>query len=93
MSTSHAGRPRSWVGVGVVFLGFLLGGIALVTGPLWILFWIGVAVAVLGGLGMLLGGVFNDVVLSEPIDGGPRKDLEESTGRPTRRDAGEGVHG
>ncbi|WP_344835511.1 HGxxPAAW family protein [Actinocorallia longicatena] len=99
-SQSHGGRPKSWLGVGVVFLGFLLGGIGLVAGPAWILFWVGVAIAVVGGVFMLATGIFEDVVLAEPVQQASGEDdpdapklLEEASGRPTRRDAGELPHG
>lgn len=39
----HHGRtPAAWVGVTLSIVAFLLGGIALVLGPIWIMFWIAV---------------------------------------------------
>jgi hypothetical protein len=44
----HHGRtPAAWAGTTLALLAFILGGIALVIGPNWILFWISVAIAVL----------------------------------------------
>ena len=54
------GRPVSWVSVAIVMLGFLIGGLALVFGPMWWLFWVGVTLAAVGGLLALSTGIFND---------------------------------
>jgi hypothetical protein len=43
------GRPVSWIAVAVIVTGFTLGGLGLVLGPAWWLFWTGTAVTV-GGL-------------------------------------------
>lgn len=48
-ATFH-GRSVSWVSVSIIMAGFLAGGIALVAGPLWWLFWVGAGLAVLGAL-------------------------------------------
>ena len=64
--SSHAGRPSSWIAVAVVIAGFALGGIGLITGPSWVLFWSGVAVVAVGGLVLILVGAFSDVVMAEP---------------------------
>jgi hypothetical protein len=49
---SFHGRPVSWVAVAVIFIGFVVGGAALVPGPTWWLFWTGVGIAVVGiGIG------------------------------------------
>lgn len=44
------GRPVSWVAVSLIMVGFLAGGLGLVFGPTWWLFWVGGGLAVLGGL-------------------------------------------
>jgi ABC-type transport system involved in cytochrome c biogenesis permease subunit len=44
------GRPVSWIAVGVIILGFMVGGVGLVAGPMWWLFWVGVAITVGGGI-------------------------------------------
>jgi hypothetical protein len=65
---SHVGRPRSWVAVGVMLVGFIVGGIGLVAGPSWPLFWAGVAIAAIGGVLALAVGIFTDVVVYTPRD-------------------------
>ena len=47
---AHHGRPASWVAVTVIIIGFVLGGIALTIGPSWVLFWVGAAIVVVGGI-------------------------------------------
>ena len=46
----HHGRPASWVAVTVIIIGFVIGGIALPVGPNWVLFWVGAAIVVVGGI-------------------------------------------
>ena len=36
--------------VTVIVIGFVIGGIALPVGPSWVLFWVGVAIAVVGSI-------------------------------------------
>ena len=47
---AHHGRPASWVAVTVIVIGFVIGGIALTVGPSWVLFWVGTAIVVVGGI-------------------------------------------
>jgi len=54
------GRPVSWVAVGIIMAGFLAGGLALVFGPAWWVFWAGVALVVIGGLLALSTDIFED---------------------------------
>jgi hypothetical protein len=49
------GRTSSWVTVTVIMIGFLVGGLGLVFGPMWVLFWVGLGLAVVGT--MLAGAV------------------------------------
>lgn len=56
----HTGRMSSWVAVGVIVIGFVVGGIGLVLGPSWILFWVGVGIACLGGGYGLASGIMED---------------------------------
>jgi hypothetical protein len=56
----YHGRPVSWVAVSLITAGFLTGGLALVFGPTWVVFWIGVALAVVGGLLALATNIFED---------------------------------
>ncbi|TDC45800.1 hypothetical protein E1281_29455 [Actinomadura sp. KC345] len=67
MSTGHhAGRPKSWVAVSIIFIGFTIGGAGIVMGPDWIVFGIGAAVTVLGGIVALAVDIMADVVIDEP---------------------------
>jgi hypothetical protein len=48
-----SGRPISWVGTGIVVVGFTIGGISFPIAnpaPQWVLFWIGTAIAIVGCL-------------------------------------------
>lgn len=54
------GRPVSWVAVCIIIVGFLAGGVGLITGPTWWLFWAAIAVVVVGGILALSVRVFND---------------------------------
>jgi hypothetical protein len=56
----YHGRPVSWVAVSLIMAGFLVGGLALVFGPTWVVFWIGVGLAVVGGLLALATNIFED---------------------------------
>ncbi|MFP5281834.1 MAG: HGxxPAAW family protein [Actinomycetes bacterium] len=44
----HGKTPAAWVGSMVALVAFLIGGIALVIGPNWVLFWIAVGLVVVG---------------------------------------------
>jgi hypothetical protein len=57
---AHHGRPVSWVAVSIIMAGFVIGGIALIFGPTWWLFWAGLGVAVVGGLLAAAINVFED---------------------------------
>ncbi|MFA1548571.1 HGxxPAAW family protein [Actinomadura chokoriensis] len=63
---SHAGRPSSWIAVTVIFIGFVIGGVALCLGPSWIMFWIGAGVIVAGFLVSWMVHLFSDVVVDAP---------------------------
>ncbi len=56
----YHGRTVSWVAVSVIMAGFLAGGLALVFGPTWWLFWSGGALAVIGALLALSTDIFED---------------------------------
>jgi hypothetical protein len=56
----YHGRPVSWVAVGTIVAGFLAGGLALVFGTIWWLFWVGVGLVVIGGLLALSTDIFED---------------------------------
>jgi hypothetical protein len=60
---SYHGRTVSWVAVGLMTLGFIVGGLGLVLGhggPTWWAFWLGAGVAVLGLLISLATNMFED---------------------------------
>jgi hypothetical protein len=59
-TVSHHGRPVSWVAVSTIMLGFLIGGVGLIAGPAWWLFWIGVGLTAAGGLLALATDIFAD---------------------------------
>ena len=56
----YHGRPVSWVAVSLIMAGFLAGGLALVFGPTWVVFWLGVGLTVVGGLLALATNIFED---------------------------------
>jgi hypothetical protein len=66
---THArGRPASWVAVLVIVAGFVIGGLGLVLGPTWWLFWAGAGIAALGGIIALVTDIFADVTV-DPAHG------------------------
>jgi hypothetical protein len=54
------GRTVSWVAVSIIMAGFLVGGIGLIAGPAWWLFWTGAGLAAVGGLLALATDIFED---------------------------------
>ncbi|MGP7999473.1 MAG: hypothetical protein ACLPKI_19470 [Streptosporangiaceae bacterium] len=54
------GRPVSWVAVGLIMVGFLIGGLALVFHTIWWLFWCALGLVVIGGLIALSTNIFED---------------------------------
>jgi len=48
VQSSSRGRPVSWAVVVVEILAFIVAGLGLILGPIWWLFWVGTAVAVIG---------------------------------------------
>ena len=54
------GRTVSWVAVSVIMVAFLAGGLSLVFGPTWWLFWTALGVAVVGALIAMATGIFDD---------------------------------
>jgi hypothetical protein len=55
----NPGKPMSWVGVAIVIVGFVIGGIAMVPAPHWVIFWIGAGVAAIGCLTLLFTKTFS----------------------------------
>ena len=56
----NPGRPVSWIGVGIVIVGFIIGGIAFFPAPHWTIFWIGTGVAIVGCLSLLFTKTMNE---------------------------------
>jgi hypothetical protein len=57
---SYHGRRVSWIAVSTVMAGFICGGLGLVVGPTWWAFWLGLALAGVGGLLALASNIFDD---------------------------------
>ncbi|GAA3425922.1 HGxxPAAW family protein [Streptosporangium sandarakinum] len=66
MAGSHGGSPKSWLAVLVILAGFTVGGVGLCAGPSWIMFWVGVGIAAVGGLIALMVDIFSDVIIDAP---------------------------
>jgi hypothetical protein len=62
--SGHGGRPSSWVAVAVIFIGFLIGGLAIPLGS-WTLGAVGLGVVVVGGIVALVVDIMSDVVLDQ----------------------------
>jgi hypothetical protein len=62
----HGNSPAAWTAVAIVLIAFTIGAIAMVLGPNWLLFWISVAIAVLGAL---TGKVMQLLGFGVPADG------------------------
>ena len=59
----HHGRtPAAWAGSIIAGIGFLTGAIAFMMGPIWLLFWISLAVVLLG---VIVGGVMSKMGLGQ----------------------------
>ncbi len=56
----QAGKTTSWIAVSIMVLGFVIFGLALVLGPIWPLFWIGLAAVAGGGIYGLAVGIMED---------------------------------
>ena len=56
----YHGRTVSWVAVSLIMVAFLVGGLGLIFGPVWWLFWASVALAAIGGLLALATNIFAD---------------------------------
>ena len=55
------GRPVSWLAVGIITAGFIVGGLGLILGPTWWLFWTGLVLAAIGGILAQSVDIFSDV--------------------------------
>ena len=57
---TYHGRTVSWVAVSIIMAAVLVGGLALVFGPTWWLFWVALGIAALGALMAMATGIFDD---------------------------------
>jgi hypothetical protein len=77
---THArGRAASWVAVFVIVAGFIIGGLGLVLGPTWWMFWVGAGVTAVGGVIALVTDIFADVTV-DPAHG-PAHSTRRDRGR------------
>lgn len=60
MAEHNTGRPTSWAAVLVIVVGFVVGGLGLILGPNWVMFWVGAGIAAVGGLYALAVGIMED---------------------------------
>jgi hypothetical protein len=54
------GRAISWIAVTLIVVAFVAGGLALVFGPTWWVFWASLALAAIGGLLAIATNMFED---------------------------------
>ncbi len=57
---AHHGRPASWVAVSIIIVGFIVGGIAMVPHPHWLVFWIGAGIVVIGCIAAAAAHILDD---------------------------------
>ncbi|GAA0616566.1 hypothetical protein HPO96_00225 [Kribbella sandramycini] len=63
---SHGNSVAAWTAVAIILVGFTVGAIAMVLGPLWWLFWVSVGIVVVG---TLAGKVLQLLGFGVPADG------------------------
>jgi hypothetical protein len=62
----HGNTPAAWTGVTIMLIGWVVGGIGLVTDGAGLLFWIGVA---LQPIGLVVGAVMSKMGMgAEPVN-------------------------
>jgi hypothetical protein len=57
---THHGRTSSWVAVTIIVIGFVVGGVAMLIGPTWWVFWLGTGIVVVGGIMALSTHILDD---------------------------------
>ena len=57
---TYHGRPISWTAVSIVMVAFVIGGLALIFGPTWWLFWAALGLAAVGMLLAMGCHIFDD---------------------------------
>lgn len=65
MATGHGNTPAAWTGVGVALIGCLVSAIGCVWSSQFWLFWVGLAIVVIGAV---LGGVLSAMGLGSARD-------------------------
>ena len=50
MASHHGSTPAAWTAVVISLVGFTVGGVAMVIGPNWPVFWVGAALVVVSPL-------------------------------------------
>lgn len=71
MADTHESSPAAWTAVVVALAGFAVGGLGLVLGPSWAMFWVGIGLVVVAPLvGVVLGaaGLGSDHDSADPAD-------------------------
>ena len=71
MADNHESSPAAWTAVVVALAGFSVGGLGLVLGPNWLMFWVGVGLVVVAPLvGLVLGaaGLGSGRDAADPVD-------------------------
>ena len=71
MADSHESSTAAWAAVVVALAGFSVGGLGLVLGPNWLMFWVGIALVVVAPLvGLVLGaaGLGSGRDAADPVD-------------------------
>jgi hypothetical protein len=56
----NSGKPMSWVAVGVITVGFIVGIPAMVPHMTWWLFWLGVGIVLVGCVMVAIANTFHD---------------------------------
>jgi hypothetical protein len=59
----HGSTPAAWTAVAIVLIAFTVGGVALMIGPNWVLFWVSVALLPVAAI---VGKVMAAAGLGEP---------------------------
>lgn len=59
-AAGHHGRTSSWIVVTIIVIGFIVGGVAMLIGPTWWVFWLGTGIVVLGSIAGAAIRLFDD---------------------------------
>ncbi|MEP6526166.1 MAG: HGxxPAAW family protein [Nocardioidaceae bacterium] len=50
MSGQHGSTPAAWTAVTIILVAFIVGGVGLMAGPNWWVFWVGVVLLPIGAI-------------------------------------------